>query len=236
MKKMIATFALCASLIAVTAQAQAATWTTDMSPATVLTSLPTPQGAEVLTISDQSLINGVPAAMATFSSTSSVESVFDFYRTTWPPDEEEGDPGSVESAYSGWRMISRLDDGYNIVVQLHDGQSAAEGFISVMALGQSVQPRDTGPFSSLEKLSRHQSTDGKDTSIMSVYASPQSVSETHLLYRDRLLEQGWLLMADTKAQSSQVMVFSRDQSRLEVSVVESRDYGSMVVVNEVRSQ
>ena len=206
------------------------------TPASVLENLPVPPNTDVLAISEQSLIDGVPAAMATLTSTTSIESVIDFYRDTWQPNEDEDDPGFVESELTGWRIISRLEDGYNIVVQLRDGQSQASGFVSVMQMAQRVQSRNDGPFANLQNLSRHQSTDGRDTSTVSVYASPSSVSETHTLYREKLLFDGWQIMTDMNMQGTFVMVLSRDQSRLEISVAESTDYGSMVVVNEVVSK
>ena len=223
--------ALLAGLIVRPAQAQ--------TPAAMLESLPVPQGTELQTISDHSLIDGLPTAMATLTSSASVDAVIAFYSHAWLPNEAEGDPGSVQSSVPGWRMISRMEAGYNIVVQLHEGQSPASGFVSVLELKQRarrVGAENSSLFSNLQNLSNYQSVDGKDTSTVSVYASPVSVSETHALHRDKLRSRGWQIMADNKAKSAYVMVVSRDQARMEISVVESSDYGSVVVVNEVRSE
>ena len=219
------------------------------TPDSVLNTLQVPTGADVQIVTSHSLHNGMPMAIAQLRSTESADSVFGFYRQLWtdPQGDGKGDgkgdggsdgsPGFVESVLPEWQMISRVHNGYNIVIQLmvESGQSAS-GFISVMAIDAPLAARDHGEFSDLQLLSKHQSVDGADTSLMRVYASSSSVSQTHRIYLEKLMSKGWQLLSDNELDGSYVMVLSRGQSRLEVSIVPSRDYGSLVVVHKVTSK
>ncbi|MFK8084142.1 MAG: hypothetical protein AB8B97_27980 [Granulosicoccus sp.] len=207
------------------------------NPVAVLDRLPTPAGATVQMVTSDSVHNGMPIAIATFNSAQANDSVISFYRDQWNNNDSDKPPGFVESALPDWQLISRVNQGFNIVVQLHSqAQDGAAGFISVMSINATATAEEHDEFADLKPLSSHRSVDGVDTSLMRVYASPSSVSLTHQRYRKRLVNRGWQIVSDSDIESHRVTVLARDQSRLELSIVASRDYGSVVVAHQVTSQ
>ncbi|MFK7860457.1 MAG: hypothetical protein AB8B64_16680 [Granulosicoccus sp.] len=207
------------------------------TPAAVLDRLATPEGASVQMVTSGSVHNGTPIAIATFDSTDSIDSILDFYRHYWAASEAHAQVGFVESELPDWLLISQVRDGYNVVVQLNTQElQGASGFISVMAVNARELVEEHGEFSELKTLSSHRSVDGVDTSLMRVYASSLSVAQTHLRYRQKLIRAGWQMLSDDDIDGARVMVLSRKQSRLELSIVESRHYGSVLVAHEVISR
>ncbi|CAN0442622.1 unnamed protein product, partial [Hapterophycus canaliculatus] len=145
--------------------------------------------------------------------------------------------GFIESDLPGWRLMSRLHEGFSIVIQLRtDIPSGASGFISVMAVSRPRLEENHPDFEDLKLLSSNRSVDGVDTSSMRVYASSLSVSHTYQLYRQKLVSKRWQLLSDNKVDGAQVLIFVRDQSRLEVSIVQSSEYGSVLVAHQVTSE
>jgi len=206
------------------------------TPAAMLERLAIPEAAIVQWVTTVSVHNGAPMAIATLQSPKSADSILAFYRHIWMVEENSAIPGYVESSLTDWQLISRLHDGFNIVIQLNtEQQNGASGLISVMRVDKSTIREDHGEFSDLTLLSSHHSVDGADKSDMRVYASSASVSQTHERYRRRLVRKGWQLVSDSEVAGSHVMVLARDQARLEISIVDSPDYGAVLVAHRVSS-
>lgn len=207
------------------------------TPAKVLERLVTPDRTTIEWAATHAVSNGYAVAIATLQSMESIDSVISFYQQHWTQDKNDGPPGFVESVLPGWRMISRLHDGYNIVVQLNTSkQIGTSGLISVMAVGKPAIKEHHGEFSNLALLSSNRSVDGVDTSWMRVYASSVSVSQTHHIYRQRLTGKGWQLLSESDTDDGVVIILARGPERLEVSILRSRDFGSVVVAHQVTSK
>ena len=206
------------------------------TPGSMLNKLAVPDNATLEIVTTDALHNGAPIAMATLTSPDSVDSVLAFYRNLWNDGDEEI-PGHIESAYDNQQLISRLRDGMNIVIQLQkNSDEPASGFVSVLALNAPRVTEDHGAFSDLELLSSNRSVDGADTSWIRVYASSSSGSRTHEIYRQRLLADGWHVLADNELEGAWVTQLGRDNTRLEVSFLDSREYASVVVAHQVVSK
>ena len=210
------------------------------TPGSVLNRLAVPDNTTLAIVTTDALHNGAPIAMATLTSSESVDSVLAFYQTLWS-DGDESLPGYIESAFENQQLISRLRDGVNIVIQLENtGSEGAFGYVSVMALNAPPVSEDHGPFSDMQTLSSNRSVDGVDTSWMRVYASASSVSQTHDNYLQRLKADGWHVLSDNEVQGevqgAWMTQLGRDTSRLEVSFLDSREFASVVVVHEVISK
>ena len=212
--------------------------------ANVLAKVPLPGKATLNTVSDNVVHNGAVMAVAAFSASLSNEQVLSFYRSQWAGSgsgsnaaADDAMPGFLENAYPGWQMISRLQDNTLVLVQLStESHGMSTGFISVSRVEAPSVPIKTKVFNDLKLLSSNVTQDGVDVSDVRVYASQQSVSQTHKRYRQRLVNDGWSLVSDTQVEHEWVAVFSRGTKRLEISFVESREVASVMVVNEMKSQ
>lgn len=214
--------------------------------ATVLAKVPLPARATLNTVSDTVVHNGAVMAVAAFSAPLSNEQVLSFYRSQWAGSgsgsgsnvaDDDAMPGFLENAYPGWQMISRLQDNTLVLVQLStESHGMSSGFISVSRIEAPSAPNKAKVFNDLKLLSSNVTQDGVDVSDVRVYASQQSVSQTHKRYRQRLVNDGWSLVSDTQVEHEWVATFSRGTKRLEISFVESREVASVMVVNEMKSQ
>ena len=181
-------------------------------------------------------------AIGAFSAPLNREDALAFFRSLWAEGYEQNMPGFLESDMPGWQLVSRLEGKVLTVVQLSKeplhssaGQTST-GFISVRRV-EAVASRDSRPeFSDLELLSSNKTRDGVDTSTINVYASRLSVARSHDHYKRRLKSAGWSLVSDVPVDGEQVSVFSRKATRLEITFVNSREVGSVMVVHEVLSQ
>lgn len=206
------------------------------SPAQLIERIQIPPEATMQIVSTNSVYNSVQSAMATISSTSSVDSVLDFYRSSWGVDAPEDIPAFIESQIPGWSLISKLEGRNNIVVQLNSSEPGTSvGFISVMAIDQQLPVEPHGVFSDLIPVTSNHSVDGVDVSLMRVYGSNASVFVTHGSLRQRLVEKGWNVMIDTDVEGSRVLILSQGSTRLEVSFVDSSRFASAVVVHRLTS-
>lgn len=212
------------------------------SAARMLDELVTPEGVTLELVVGNMVVNGKSVAVATLESTTSVESIIQFYRERWTAQERWALPGNgdkpafIESSVPGWKLISRLVNGYNVVVQLSSqDENSAKGLVSIARLENRVTAVEHGVFGNLDMLSSNVSTDGVDVSSMRVYGSNSSASRTRDRYRALLLRKGWHLVADTSVADGLVTQLGRDNARLELTFIDSEDFASLVVVHEVTS-
>jgi len=202
----------------------------------VLADLSTPASIVVEIVSTQSVHDGSSLAMATLQSTDSVDAVLGFFRKQWDVTVGDTRPGFIESQIPGWQLISRLQGRFQIVVQVHQTTAGDTfGYLSAMDIRSRDSSTQHGLFSDLTPLSEHQSVDGVDTSTMRVYGSNLSVSGTHKHYRNKLVDEGWQVLADSAVTQGYVLIMSRNTSRLEVTFLRSQEFVSAVVVHEVTS-
>lgn len=206
------------------------------TPASVLESLAVPDNATLQIVTDNALHNGVPIAIAKLESPEPVESVAEYYRQLWSAPQDNNLPGFIESSLQGQLLISRLRNDLNVVLQLETkGDEGTSGSVSVMAVKSPQKEEKHEVFSDLRILSSHRFVDGVDTSKLRVYASPTSVSQTHDIYRQRLMSEGWQVLSDTDTDTAWVTQLGRDNARLEISFVPSSDFGSVIVAHKLRS-
>lgn len=231
------------------------------SEADVLSGLRLPANSYLQSVTSQGQYNGRVMAIAALHSSNDSATVAAFFKQRWRVASDSDTPGFIENSIPGWQLISRLQGDFNIVVQLHQNQrmgksgalsgpqehlqhrnlggertSGARGFISVTRISPSRVPANRGPFSNLQRLSTNQTKDGADSSQLSVYASPTSLHRTHELYIPKLRQGGWRVLTDTRVDQGWVSVLTRDQSRLELSFLGSKEFASVVVVHELLSK
>lgn len=226
--------------------------------ADVLAGLSLPANTQLQSVSSSGQYNGHIMAIAALSSSDESSVVAAFFKQLWHTGSDASTPGFVENTIPGWQLISRLQGDFHIVVQLHQDQSrdlsinrnrhslrggvntghtsGTQGFVSVARVSHTIAPSHRGPFSNLQRLSINQTNDGADTSQLSVYASPTSLDRTHELYVPKLQQAGWHVLADTRVDQGWVTLLTRDQSRLELSFLDSSEFGSVLVAHELSSK
>jgi len=98
-----------------------------------LSSLPLPAKSQLKWVSQQSQVNGYSISIAEFYSPAPLSSTAEFYRKLWPKSNVQEGPGMIEVADSEWLYLSKLQNGFNTVIQLRRlNPAVSSGFISVM--------------------------------------------------------------------------------------------------------
>ena len=82
-----------------------------------------PDDARVTVIGEQLTVFGLPLMAYEFHSAQSVAELVAFYTSEWSRRDSASDeaPPYIESELAGWRVLSHLELGHNITVQLRDG-------------------------------------------------------------------------------------------------------------------
>jgi hypothetical protein len=96
---------------------------------------PPPPGSKIGKIAEKMVVNGIEMDIRQFNSKSSVEEVLEFYREYWPKGTEE-EPGYTETdALEPWDIITRVDEGYLMTVQVTKaGRKGSTGLLGVSKL------------------------------------------------------------------------------------------------------
>lgn len=210
--------------------------------AEVLANLKLPDGVSLEQVTSKALYNGKTMAIAALYSAKPSATVAHSFKQQWTEPTRKHTPGHIESNIPGWLLISRVVDDFNIVVQLHNVEKGkkplafASGYVSVSRIKQSSEAVQHGVFSNLQPLLTNQTQDGVDTSTINVYASPTSLHRTHELTIPQLSHAGWQVLADKQLSEGWVTMLSKNTSRLELSFIDSSEFGSVLVAHKVTSK
>lgn len=201
------------------------------SPA-ALRQVPLPPNTRIALVGENLKHNGSLVSIATFDSDESVDTVLAYYRGIWP--HEDDLPGHVEHTLNGWRVLSRLRDSTNLVLQLQAADNGgARGLLSAMDIGEGT-PNAVAlrmpPGSEL--LSSTDSSDGRRKANTWLLRSPARIGEVVSFYIDHFERQGWSLLTQRTSGESSIVLMSHREGSLEITA--SRDSaGTFVVVNRV---
>lgn len=199
-----------------------------------LADVPLPPGAVSRVVATDVVQNGRRTSIASLDALPALEDTIAFYRDRWPA--SDGSPGHLESRLGDRSILSRLDAGRLVVVELRETPSGPEGRISTMVLEPvSVASADPLPLPAggqlLSSTSARDGVHDATTSIATVAARPGEVAA---FYRDRLTRDGWTLVSDREHGAARVLLLDRADARLEL-VVSDVDDRSVVLANEVRT-
>jgi len=196
--------------------------------------VPVPPGASREVVALDLVQNGQRVSIAALDTSASADDLIDFYRGAWS-EAFASRPGYVEGEIGDWRLISRLEDAENQVVQLRDGEDGVEAIVSVLALEKTsatpvLYPVPDGG----ETLSTTTSTDtGVGTATTTVVRALQRAGETATFYRDVLRRDGWTAVSDRDDTGPHVLLLKRRGVRLELVVTDIDGGGSVAVFNRV---
>ncbi|MCY4045425.1 MAG: hypothetical protein OXE99_10120 [Cellvibrionales bacterium] len=84
--------------------------------------IPFPDGVKVTIVGEDIVVNGMPLMAYEFHSRASLEDTAQFYKDYWQEKVSDSDVEHpfLEVEFFGWHMLSRLEEGYNITVQLQE--------------------------------------------------------------------------------------------------------------------
>ncbi len=96
---------------------------------------PPPPGSKIGLIAESMVFNGIEMDVRQFNSKRSVEDVLEFYREYWPAGTEK-QPGYTETdALEPWQLITRVEDGYLMTVQVTAaGRRGSTGLLGMSKL------------------------------------------------------------------------------------------------------
>lgn len=201
----------------------------------VLNRFPVPPGTQVGVVSEESIHNGASVSIASYQSTYSIDDTLAFYQNVWPDDEHSTLPARLESVVGNWLLISRLENGFNTVLQLDVTDTfRSTGFISVMAVNSSLpNTLNSQQHDGFKELSRTRSQDGAISSTVTVLQSNQSLRSFSDSVINQKIEEGWLLSSQRQHAGSYVVLMSRHKQRVELVFINDDQGAVLAVVNEV---
>lgn len=173
-----------------TSQAIASTWP----------HLPVPKGAKFVWVPNAAPANGFPQRIANLSSDSSPTAILGFYRATWSaPQLVNGRkiPGYLFRAVPPWEILSRLQDGYLIVIQVRGNNSGGtRGIVSIRDLRHQVSS-SSAPFPMLDGShvvnDTPSDTGGRKARTVTL-ANDSSIASNVGFYEQYLRQRGWRLV------------------------------------------
>ncbi len=196
-------------------------------------SLALPHGASIELVADDLVQHGRALTVATFRSPDGVEEVLDFYRAAWPPIDDR--PGHVENEAGPWRIVSRLENGTNVALQLQaSAGGGSEGLLSFMDItgAGSVEPGPPVPPGG--QLLSTTAGDGIAGRVRThVVSAIGRAGEVAAFYRDELAREGWHTVSDRDGRGTAVLMLTRRGARAELVVAEMPDGTSTAVLNEI---
>jgi len=179
--------------------------------------------------------NGVPMQMEQIRSSLAPEELLAFYKQKWADNTTtmRKTPVFLEKEAGPWKILSKLDGKYNIVVQIKDNQGhGSEGYISVSDLTQPPEiSRIQKEFPRLGGTKLVSSTQARDEGKIAttlILRNEYSVDSNDAFYRSELTANGWRLIHGELRDGSAVMLFDKRNQQCELAV--SREgYGDSVI-------
>jgi len=228
---LIATVALLAVLSAPTHVLAASAW-----PA-----LPMPPKSNVQWVAQNMRVNGAPTRVLQFQSRASREEVVEYYRAHWTDGYEH--PPSIHP-HGDATIVGQKHGPYVMTVKIENSQGGgSHGLMSVAQLVGSTFDRSPGQLALLpgaRVASVVESDDPGKHSRQVTILTPQMAASVSRFYESSLGHAGWRQVQAqnipaTRGQGAgRFLVFARDSSEMQLSIVEPRKgAGSTVLANLV---
>jgi len=184
---------------------------------------------------DSMVVNGVVMDIRQFISSHSVEDVLQFYREFWPTGTEEK-PGYTETdILEPWQIITRVEDGYLMTVQVtENGDSGSSGLLAMSklpdpenmpTLGQGF-PKMRGSYVINDIVSKDIGKNGRTLQISNSY----TVEHNANFYRNHYEDYGWGVVMDQSVSGgdTQSLRFSSGNKNVTI-VIHKTGKGSIIV-------
>jgi len=186
--------------------------------------------------------NGVPMQMKQFSSSLAVEELLAFYKNNWADNTrtKRKMPAFIEKEAGVWKILSKLEEDFNIVVQVKAKQGhGSEGFISVSDLtrppGISQLSKDFPRLGGTQLVSSTESRDGGKKATTLVLTNEYSVDSNDAFYRSKMTAEGWKLVRGDIRNGAATMLFNKQDQQCELAVSKGDRGDSVIFANIVEA-
>ncbi len=201
------------------------------------TSSALPAGSRAEWVAESLEQNGIPMRIQRFSTSLSVADVITFYREQWSEPVADGEPGFLENSVAGWKIISRLEDGRQTVVQVRAaGAGGAEGFLSIANVqagpGTDRITRRFPKRSGTSLISSTVSKDGPGKATTILMFNRFSVTSNVSYYEEAMARDGWTLIHGMKGKENSIMFYNKSGYRCELSITRAR--GRTVIMANIQ--
>jgi hypothetical protein len=201
-----------------------------------------PQDGDVAVVADQIDINRQPTRIWHIHSRKSPDRLLEYYRQKWAIPPQKNAPGFIENLVAEWRIISRFQDGFLIVIQI-DGRNKLEsnGIISMAQLEGALigeakvnklpeYPRLPGSVL-IEELNHHDPGRNALTMILENGSSPASNRE---FYKKFYESRGWVELSSLQAQTGGANILLLQKGPLEISFTFIKKEAKTQVVGNIQ--
>lgn len=196
---------------------------------------PPPPDSTVGRPAEKMVLNGVAIDIRQFISEQSVDAVLQFYREHWPAGSEDK-PGYTETdILEPWQIISRVEDGYLMTVQVMDnGDRGSSGLLAISQLPDPNKLPDLGKDFPKLRGSHvmndiHSNDIGKQGRTLQI-ANRYSVEHNANYYRNHYMSNGWGTDMDQTVSGgdTQSLRFSSNNKSVTI-VIHKTGEGSLIV-------
>jgi hypothetical protein len=200
---------------------------------------PIPEDARVTPIGQNLRVNGNIVTARQITSLESTEEVVDFYREEWGK-KARNEPGfTVTNAQVPWTIISRIEDGYLMTVQVRDTDTGGcEGMLSMSRLPDGkVQHKLGAGFPMLggsDVINEVVSQDVGQSGRTMILGNKHDMRTNVDFYRGRYETEGWKFDMDRSIGGvAHVIALHKGRKRLNLVFRELEQGRSEIIVNEV---
>ena len=195
---------------------------------------PAPPRTQVGLLGEEMVFNGIPMDMRQFRSSLSVEEIEQFYGGFWPQGTEDKPGYVITDAMTPWKIITRVEDGYLMTVQVTADGAGSRGFLAMSRMPdpdrQEPELGEGFPVMQGSKpLNDVQTKDpGKDGRTMA-FVNDRTADANANYYRTWFQARGWTVDMD-KAPGANARVLSfRDGDRSVNIVINGRTGRTYIV-------
>lgn len=186
--------------------------------------VPFPKEVQVKVVGEDIIVNGLPIMAYEFHARMSMDEVLGFYKETWQVSKRKSDADQpyLLTELPGWTVISRLENGHNITVQLaEDGIKGIRALVGVSPLPvyletgyQSTTVYSIPQLGKAKVLSVVQSDDAGNKSETYWMDSAESIENSLQRYRKHYESKGYSvinkrLLEDNQKQASSAILIAR---------------------------
>jgi hypothetical protein len=206
---------------------------------------PPPPDAAVEWVGQDLEVNGIKSSIRAFHTKDSIEDVVEFYRNEWKRPVEKGKPGFMETIDAApWYIISRVEDGYLLTVQVQVKQNDPSGSWGYLAISPLPNPNAKAPdlgktipkIPGSHIMSEMKSDDPGKKATTLLISNTHSVRNNADFYRSHYQSKGWTMETDKNLgrDEGHSLVFKTRRDRVTIMLLKDKDY-TRIVVNSVKN-
>jgi len=201
---------------------------------------PPPPDTTIGKLGESMIVNGIPMDVRQFVSRRSVEQVLEFYRQYWPKGTEK-EPGYTETdILEPWNMITRVEDGFLMTVQVMDNDGRGSSGLLGMSrlpdpnklpeLGKGF-PKLKGSYVMNDVVTKDIGKHGRTLQL----ANRASVENNANFYRDHFVNQGWGIDMDQVISGGDTHTLRFSQGKKNVNIVIHRAEKGVFVIAQTEN-